>query len=417
MIDVNEMQGATDNERIERAIASASDGEIVLIPKRKVDKERDWWLIDRAILLPKNTTVLLRNCKIKLSDRCRDNFFRSANCGIGIDDPEKTENIFIRGEGECILEGADHPRSTGDGGKILACPCPYFEEDVLAVADWVSEESKKAGRPTFWECHSHSYGTDIGNPNESHFGDWRNIGILLANVTNFSVENIKIVCSHGWGISLEACTNGYISKIEFDACMSKTIDGFTNNMENQDGIDVRNGCSHITIENITGKTGDDVIALTAIADKKYHPGGSLCTTHVMHNDWDRRDRDIHDVIIQNVRATSKLCAIVRFLACETKIYNVVVNNVIDTCPREETHWCGFSIGEGDGGYGKNLPGSISKIAISDVILHANCGLEVGGYLSDSVLSNIVNTCEGKPVLTVHRENGLENVKTSNLSET
>ena len=76
----------------------------------------------------------MRNCKIKLSDKCRDNFFRTANCGMGIDEPEKIKNVHVIGEGRAILEGADHPRASGDGSKILANPCPFEEEDVLKYA-------------------------------------------------------------------------------------------------------------------------------------------------------------------------------------------------------------------------------------------------------------------------------------------
>ena len=110
---------------------------------------------------------------------------------------------------------------------------------------------------------------------------------MLANVDCFSIENLHIVKQHGWGISLEACTNGSVRNIDFDACMYKVIDGIPMNMENQDGIDIRNGCHHIVISDITGQTGDDLIALTAIVPNKetYLPGGSLRTTHVMHNDF------------------------------------------------------------------------------------------------------------------------------------
>lgn len=80
--------------------------------------------------MPADTTVILQNCIIKLSDRCRDNFFRSANCGMGIEYPEKIGNIHIRGEGTCTLSGADHPRATGDGSKILHPPCPYEAEEI-----------------------------------------------------------------------------------------------------------------------------------------------------------------------------------------------------------------------------------------------------------------------------------------------
>ena len=42
---------------------------IVVIPPREsgIEPERTYWRIDRAILIPENTTVVLQNCKIKLS--------------------------------------------------------------------------------------------------------------------------------------------------------------------------------------------------------------------------------------------------------------------------------------------------------------------------------------------------------------
>ena len=287
MINVNNYNGLSDNEVIENAIQNRTSDGIVLIPPRVSDlePERDYWLLDRAILLPANTTVILQNCTIKLSDRCRDNFFRSANCGLGIADPERIQNIHIRGEGLCTLQGADHPRATGDGGKILACPCPYEPEDLCRLAPWVPEERRSPEKLDFWDAHDHSYGTDAGKEGESQYGDWRGIGILLANVEHFSIENVRIVESHGWGISLEACAHGSVQKINFEARMSKMIDGLRQNMENQDGVDIRNGCHHIIISDITGRTGDDMVALTAIAGDEVRPGGSLCTTHVMHSDW------------------------------------------------------------------------------------------------------------------------------------
>ena len=122
----------TDNEILESLIANRGEDGVVYIPAREsdVEPERNWWLLDRAILIPENTTVILQNCKIKLSDRCRDNFFRSANCGIGIENPERIRNIHLKGEGLCILEGADHPRGTGDGSKIINHPAPYLPADI-----------------------------------------------------------------------------------------------------------------------------------------------------------------------------------------------------------------------------------------------------------------------------------------------
>src|SRR5690606_15145127 len=101
------------------------------------------WLLDSAILVRSGTVLELENCHLKLSDKSRDNFIRSANSGLGITEIAPLENIHIRGIGRAILEGADRPRATGDGAKTLG---------------------------------KHSYGTDAGKEGESQLGDWRNIG-------------------------------------------------------------------------------------------------------------------------------------------------------------------------------------------------------------------------------------------------
>ena len=121
VITPNAFEG-TDIERINRAIdAAAETGGRVVIPRVNVrgGQRRDLWLIDSAILLPSHVTLELDNCRIKLSDRCRDNLIRSANCGLGITDIRPLQNIHIRGIGHAVLEGADHPRATGDSGKTI----------------------------------------------------------------------------------------------------------------------------------------------------------------------------------------------------------------------------------------------------------------------------------------------------------
>ena len=401
----------SDNERIEQAVAACGAGGRVVI-EGKADGSP--YLLDRAILLPSDTTVILRNCRLKLSDACRDNFFRTANCGLGIADPVKIRNVHILGEGLCVLEGADHPRAVGDGGKKLADPCPYLDADLCRLAPWVDEQNRKTGKPSFAEKHDHSFGTDAGKPGESQFGDWRGIGILFANVEHFSIRDLMIVDSHGWGISLEACSFGEVEKIRFDMRMSKEIDGMLQNMENQDGIDLRNGCHHITVSDISGQTGDDVIALTAIADTDALEGGSLRSTHVMHNDWTRRAADIHDVIIRNVCARSSLCAVVRLLSVNTTIRNVIIDGVIDTNPDGHPTWTTIVLGERDSGYGKNLPDGLRNILISNVICNSGCAITVGGYLKDSAIANVINRDPKAQTLRVKRENGLNNVSVTNM---
>ena len=90
-----------DNDRIQAAVdcANANDGKVIVPAK----PDGSCWLLDRAILLPSHTTLLLQGCHIKLSDRCRDNFIRSANCGMGITDNIPAEDIHIFGEGNVLL--------------------------------------------------------------------------------------------------------------------------------------------------------------------------------------------------------------------------------------------------------------------------------------------------------------------------
>jgi hypothetical protein len=183
--------------------------------------------------------------------------------------------------------------------------------------------------------------------------------------------------------------------------MERFIDGVWQNIENQDGIDIRNGCHFITIENITGVTGDDVIALTAIAPpdgvpKKFRPSGSLYTTHVMHNDFTKRDPNISHIIIRNVRAYSRLCALIRLLPAGTMISNVIISDVIDTLPPHSVdphnHW-GPVLLLGDGGhYGKNKEKSIRYLSVNNIIgaERTKYVAQISGYVIDSCFSNIIN---------------------------
>lgn len=416
MVITNEFKCQTDSDTIEKAIQNRSaDGIVIISPRESdIEPERKYWLIDRAILIPENTTIILQNCKIKLSDRCRDNFFRSANCGIGIDFPEKIQNIHIRGEGLCILEGADHPRSTGDASKRLQNPCPFLPEDICKYADYIPKEHRDLGKPTWEDFHDFSYGTDCGKEGESQYGDWRNIGILFANAEFFSISNLRIVESHGWGISMEACSNGSVSKITFDARMFKEIDGILMNIENQDGVNLRNGCHHITVSDISGQTGDDVIALTAIARaKNFIPGGSMKTTHVMHNDYTKRERNTHDIIIRNVTAHSFYCYELRLLVGNTEIYNVIIDGVIDVGPTLPHDGQGTLV-FGDYSDDNSIEGRIHDITVSNCIcgcvplgknmhnlsfpgLTAGIAIGMGGDIKDSSFVNVINKNPNEPM--------------------
>ncbi len=409
MRNVNDYEGASDVDRIEAAIRDRR-GNPVVISSRKSEQEpdRDWWLLDRAILLPGDTTVIIENCRIKLSDSCRDNFFRSANCGFCIDEPEKISNIHILGVGRAVLEGADHPRSTGDGSKHLENPCP--------------KNFSFSGAPelTWADRHGHTYGTDAGKEGESQYGDWRNIGILMANADHLSIENLCIIEQHAWAISLESCSHAKISHIEFQACMTRNIDGIDQNNENQDGINLRAGCHDVIISDITGTTGDDVIALTATCSaRQRRPGGSLRSTHVMSNDFSRRGKDIRNVIIRNVLAyPAGGCLMLRLLALDgAEIRNVTVDGLVDASPDDfHTRNC-IQIGEGVVGetvYGTPSECSVFNVTFSNIISNAKQVFDVAAGLQNAAVSNvIIRDPEGK-ISNLRRPELVKNVSFKNL---
>jgi hypothetical protein len=384
-VDPNQFEGS-DVERINRAIeaAAAGNGRVVIPRLNGKGAQRDVWLLDAAILLRSNITLELDNCRLKLSDRCRDNFIRSANCGQGIADIQPLRNIHIRGRGTAVLEGADHPRATGDSAKTLG---------------------------------PQTYGTDAGVAGESQKGDWRNIGILLAFVKDFSIHNLTLKDSHCWAISLERCTNGSLRDLDFASSGFKTIDGARRTMLNQDGIDLRMGCHHVTMENITGYTGDDLIALTAIPFRG-RAAGNLESTMVSASDSRGEGLDdIHDITIRNVKG---FCRgghhIVRLLNTSgVRMYDVTIGGLTDTSPADARCRAALKIGDKNPRWGGVTPlGDTSRITVRNVTSYAQHAVLIAGSLADSTISNVVH--HGSAPEAVTMESGAQNVRDVKITD-
>ena len=87
----------------------------------------------------------------------------------------------------------------------------------------------------------------------------------------------------------------------------------------------------------------------------------------MSNDWTKRERDIHDIIIRNVMGYSKggICFLIRLLPANAKIWNVVIDGVIDTSPEGFNPGGVLLLGSGDGEYGKNPVDGMKYITVSN----------------------------------------------------
>ena len=379
VFDPNNYSGS-DIERINAALKDAgSCGGTVRIGKRRpaiqynggngisTMEERDIWVIDSAMLVPGNVHLIIDNTTVKLSNLCRDNMIRSANCGLNCNKVVPVKNIRITGIGNAVLEGADVPRSTGDGGKPLYKPGFVPEGPV-------------------------SFGSDAGQAGEYQKGDWRNIGILLVKVDGFAIENLRIRDSHCWAISLESCINGRVRDIEFDSRNGKMINGKWELFRNQDGLDLRRGCRNILIENITGNSGDDLIALTAIPTKP-RPDGILESTAMLGGDEKISDGDVCNITIRNVRG---YCAgghhIVRFLNTKgVKLYNIILDGVIDTSPAGHQNKATVKIGDNNKSWGGVTPlGDTYAMQISNIYSYSKNPVLIAGSLQDSTITNVIN---------------------------
>ena len=378
----------TDSERINQAVsAGAKLGSRVVIPRMNYNNgvPRDFWLLDSAILVQSNTLLELQNCRLKLSDTSRDNFIRSANCGMGITDIKPMSNIHIIGTGRVILEGADHPRSTGDSAKTL-------------------------GKRT--------YGTDAGKEGVSQTGDWRNIGILMAYVDNFRIENIHIKNSHSWAISLERCAYGVMRDIDFAAKEHFTIDGKPVTFLNQDGIDLRQGCHDIAIDTVTGYTGDDLVALTNIENNAMEAGSpDYIMVSKANNRGDGLD-DIYNVSIKNVRGhTMGGHHIVRILnASGLKIHDVTIDGLIDTSGKGKQAKAAVKIGDSNPTWGGVTPlGDTYNIFITNILSRAQHTIFIGGSLSESSISNVMKyEATGEPITYQSGKDFTRNLHISNV---
>ena len=372
----NDFSGS-DVERINQALATAAGtGRRVVIPRgnHAADGDRDVWLLDSAILIPGDSTLELDNCHLKLSDRCRDNMIRSANCGLGITDIQPLRGLHIIGRGNVLLEGADHPRATGDSGKTLG---------------------------------ERTYGTDAGVDGESQTGDWRNIGILMAFVEDFSLEHLAMQDSHCWAISLERCAHGVLRDLSFASSGVKTIDG----------VDLRLGCHDVLIENIRGYSGDDLIALTGIP-RADSVAGSLGSTMVssLCPRGEGAD-DIRHVIIRNVQGYCRGGHhIVRLLNTPgVRMHDIVLDGLVDTSPAGMRCKAAVKIGDHHYGGGMAPLGDTSRIIVSNVISRSEHTIMIGGSLCDSVLSNIIrHDMPGEAVTLVAGPESIRDVTCANI---
>ncbi len=345
--------GKTDSESISLAIAKAKAEGInsVTIPKINDRTGKNEWVISETIYLPDDMEIIIDNAYMVMADNVYANMF--ANEKVKAEGERKLtdeqKNITIRGVGEACLSGGNY--------------------------NGLSEStSLKNGLP--------------------HIS--KNTVILMVNVRNLTIENIRIEKQRWWAITNICVRDSVFRNINFCADLSRIdVNGvhYENELprnyqetyiKNADGIDLRVGCNNILIENITGFTEDDSVALTALGGFETRLGYLVSG----------KDTDIHDVKIRNVATDCYVCSNVRLLNENgNKIYNIDIDGVTDMRKRAEyKSQYNVRIGDSADAYAKtrhSVMGEIYNISVKNVYGNGSFAVGMCKTLKDSYIGNVI----------------------------
>ena len=296
-LDPNDFCADSDSGRIQQAIdeASRTGCNKVVIPAYNKRTGKYLWEIDQTIKLPSHMYIEINNAHLRMADGVFCQMFQNENAflEIGTQPEGMQEDIIIQGVGRALLDGGKH-----NGLRETT--------------------QRKDGFPEVYH----------------------NLTIYLHNVRNFKVDGLTIRDQRWWSTCCVFCWEGIISNIRFEltdrSYRANHPLGAEYPWRNQDGIDLRIGCHDIQIMNITGQTGDDIVALTALAA----PGT---------NGFEDRYRckhlspNVYNITIQNIEGYNNNCALVRLLChYRNQIYNININNIVDRTSSDQP----IALGEG-----------------------------------------------------------------------
>lgn len=358
----NDFDHSTDSARIQKAIIEAKrqGHNLVVIPRMNEATGKPIWVIEETILLPSDITVIFDNCHLRMADGAVCQMFcnENAHSPIGGTPEGEQKNIRLIGRGNALLDGGC------DNGLC----------------------EKTSGKNGF--------------PHVMH-----NLTIFFRNVKDFTIQNLTIRDQRWWALCFLYSSFGKISDIHFELTQryERGIDTETGYWRNQDGIDLRVGCHDITIENITGETGDDVIAFTALAGPKSFEDNLKV---------EGQCKDIRNVSIRNVKAACNLCAIVRLLTHRrNKIYNISIDGLFTNEEAPVRPAVAIRVNE-HSYYGKNIEdkavmGEMHAISIRNVFsCTEQCGVLLSGALCDISIRDLHQQNE-KPAIHSLSEFGEE----------
>ena len=308
-----------------------------------------------AIELPHDFTLLLDNCYLEQAKGSYENLIMNEHAGDPewVRDPEHcVKNIKVIGEGHVILSGGEHNHLLEKTVRHYHLPDSMYVQCILQ----------------------------------------------FMNVDGLEVRNLHLKDQRWWAIVHECVCNAVYKNIYFEAIP---------HVPNLDGFDLRIGCHDFLLENFTGRTGDDVVAFTALNGKN-----EMARKVAGHSG------DIHDVKVRNIKAASHNCNLIRLLNHDgNREYNIDIDTVMDSSDRNSFQ-PRLGIGIGSPFYFHDQPGKpgdTAKITVKNVYTRATSAVRLAHVCADAEFSNIHSFGQCRNFFdTVSDGMVLENVTLSHL---
>lgn len=355
-----EAMGENDSRSINNAIRLAVESgcNTVVIPRQNERAGSYEWVIGESVLLPDNITVILDGCYMVQETGCYCNMFRTATAfdeGVRTLENEQ-KNIRLLGRNGAVLDGGVYN----------------------GYSEWTAKD-----------------GSLINNTM-----------LLFVNLRGFTVEGFKVRHQRWWGMTYYYCCHGVIRNIEFEADFASVGPNGERIEEepqeykdiyikNGDGIDLRCGCSDIIVENITGQTEDDTVALTALKGR-----------HERRYFVEEKGWDIHDVTIKNVTSRAFSGGQLRLLCADgTRVHDVVADSLMDTSLKRAWQagiFLGYAILAEYIRERTSVRGEMYNISISNVFSNSKFGILVGCAVDNLRVTNLF--CKKDVVFAIESSN-------------
>lgn len=275
--------GRSDAEALEACIAAAPDS------ARAIRIDRDL-LLDRAVLLPSHTLLLIDGVTVKQADYTFDNVFRGANVALRDDDYAWIPDT---------ISALEDIRIIGRGGARIVGP------DL-----------------------NRTYGTRFMTGD--NFGG-RTHQLNFCFVKGMEISGLLFQRTRGWAMEFEYCEDVAIHDIRVES-----MDMDRNRYGNGDGLDIRSGCHRFRVWNFSGKTEDDLIAINTMQA----PGRSWPDESYLYpNEFsyrqgeklladDPRAADISNIKLERIHKDGgQFHAVILFSQSGHQIYNVRIFDV------------------------------------------------------------------------------------------